>query len=88
MIYTMRQAHCDTRDLSGVHWYLTNVSDSSVHVVTIRPDLWHTAVDGQTMQDWFIEAVESPDTVQSRVQEWDFVDQVPGVDPFPCDVPD
>ncbi|MEC8423113.1 MAG: hypothetical protein VX000_05010, partial [Myxococcota bacterium] len=66
--------------------YLTSVSDTSVHVVSIRDDLWLGEVAGQTMRDWFAQALASPDTLQSRAEEADFVEAVPGVEPFPCEV--
>ncbi|MEM7152579.1 MAG: pectin acetylesterase-family hydrolase [Myxococcota bacterium] len=86
-INTMRQSYCDTRDLPGISYYFTSVSDQSVHVVSIRPDLWVGEVDGETMRDWFSRAVEDPDSIVSRVEEADFVEAVPGVEPYPCEVP-
>jgi hypothetical protein len=86
-INTMRQAYCDTEDLPGINYYFTSVSDQSIHVVSVRPELWTGEVDGVTMRDWFTRAVEQPDTIQSRVEEADFVDAVPGVEPYPCEVP-
>ena len=85
-INRMREDHCSTRDLPGVHWYLTSESESSIHVVTIRPDLWEGSVDGQSMKDWVLQAVEEPESLVSRVEEADFTTAVPGVEPFPCDV--
>ncbi len=85
-INTMRQSYCDTRDLNGIHYYYTSVSDESVHVVSLRPELWAGEVDGETMRDWFVRAVTEPDTLMSRVEEADFVDAIPGVEPYPCEV--
>lgn len=85
-INTLRSDYCGTRELPGVHWYLTSVSDESVHVVSIRDELWLGEVDGQSMRDWFTEALSSPETLQSRVEEADFIEAVPGVEPFPCEV--
>ena len=85
-IDTMRGTYCRTKDLNGIHWYLTSASDRSVHVVSLRPEFWAGAVAGETMRDWFRHAIEDPDTLQSRAEEGDFQTAVPGVHPFPCDV--
>ena len=83
---TMRQSYCDTKDLPGINYYYTNVTDQSTHVVTLRSELWTGSVDGEVMSDWFDRAVTQPDTIQSRVQESDFVDLFPGTEPYPCAV--
>jgi hypothetical protein len=80
----MRQMYCDTRDLPGVYWYLTSVSDVSTHVITLQQDLWTGAVDGEILNDFLLTAVEAPDDLRSRVEEGDFVEVLPGVEPFPC----
>ena len=67
-INTMRQSYCDTKDLNGIHYYYTSVSDESIHVVSIRETLWEGSVDGEVMSDWFWHAVSEPDTLQSRVE--------------------
>ncbi len=85
-INTMRQSYCDTRDLNGIKYYYTSVSDESVHVVSLSQELYEGEVDGETMRDWFLRAVTEPDTLQSRVEEADFVDAIPGVEPYPCEV--
>lgn len=85
-INTMRGTYCRTKDLNGIHWYLTSAADRSVHVVSIRPEFWAGEVAGETMRDWFRHAIEDPDTLQSRAEEGDFQETVPGVVPFPCDV--
>ncbi|MFZ1864777.1 MAG: pectin acetylesterase-family hydrolase [Polyangiales bacterium] len=85
-INTLRQTYCDTKDLNGINYYYTSVSDQSIHVVSIRPELWAGEVDGEVMRDWFWRAVTEPDTIQSRVEEGDFVDAIDGVQPFPCQV--
>lgn len=85
-INTMRQSYCDTKDLKGINYYYTSVSSESVHVVSIRPELWAGEVDGEVMSDWFWRAVTEPDTLQSRVEEGDFVEVIDGVQPFPCEV--
>jgi hypothetical protein len=58
-----------------------------VHVVTLRSELWTAAVDGEVMRDWFFRAVTNADTVDDRVQEADFATVIPGVLPYPCQVP-
>jgi hypothetical protein len=85
-INTMRQDYCDTRDLNGINYYYTSVSDESVHTVTLNPSLWDGSIDGEVMRDWFWRAVTEPDTIQSRVEEANFVDDVPGAMPYPCEV--
>jgi len=85
-INTMRSDYCDTKDLNGINYYYTSVSDESLHTVTLNPALWEGSVDGEVMRDWFVRAVTEPDTLQSRVEEANFVDDIPGVTPYPCEV--
>lgn len=85
-INVLRRTACETRELPGIHWFLTSVSDESVHVVSVRPETWLAEVDGMVMRDWFAAAVEAPGTLRSHMEEGDFVDAVPGVEPFPCAV--
>jgi len=85
-INTMRRSYCETKGLNGIHYYLTGVSDRSVHVVSLRPELWAGAVGGEVMRDWFWRAVTAPDTLESRAGEGNFVEVIPGVEPFPCAV--
>ena len=85
-INTLRRAYCETRDLPGISYYITSVADESVHVVSIRDELWLGSVAGQVMRDWILGAVTAPDEVQSWAEEGDFVTQVPGVEPYPCEV--
>ena len=85
-INTMRQDYCDTRDLNGINYYYTSVSDESLHVVTLQEELWLGSVDGEAMRDWFVRAVTEPDTLQSRVEEASFVADIPGAEPYPCEV--
>lgn len=86
-INALRQMYCETRELPGIHWYLTSVSDESVHVVSLRPELWSGEVDGVMMSDFFEQAFTSPETLGSHVEEGDFVTAVPGVEAFPCTLP-
>jgi hypothetical protein len=85
-INTVRSDYCSTRDLPGVSYYFTSVSSESIHVVTLRDELWLGEVDGEVMRDWLWRAVSEPDTVQDRVEEANFVKDIPGVKPFPCKV--
>jgi len=85
-IDTMRGTYCRTKQLNGIHWYLTSTSDRSVHVVSLRPEFWSGVVAGESMRDWFRHAVEDPDTLQSRAEEGAFQAAVPGVAAFPCAV--
>ena len=87
-INTVRQSYCDTRDLQGIHYYFTSISDESLHCVTIRPSLWQGSVDGEIMADWFERAIKDPETLESRVEEANFVNDIEGVEPYPCDVPE
>ena len=84
-VNAMREAACETRDLPGIQWYLTS-ADDPVHVVSVRTELWEAEVGGETMRDFFVRAVEQPDTLEDRMEEANFVDLVPGVSPFPCTV--
>jgi hypothetical protein len=85
-INAVRRDYCETKDLPGIQYYFTNTSSEPVHVVTIRPELWTAAVDGEVMRDWFWRAVTDPASLVDRVQEAAFVTDVPGVDPYPCPV--
>ena len=85
-INTMRSDYCDTKDLDGIHYYYTSVSNESLHVVTLREELWLGEVDGEVMSDWFWRAVTEPDTVEDRVEEANFVNDIPGVELYPCEV--
>ena len=57
-----------------------------MHVVTVRDEYWLGSVDGVVMKDWFERAISDPDSVQNRVEEANFVQDIPGVEPFPCEV--
>lgn len=83
---TFRQSYCDTKDLNGIQYYFTSVSDVSTHVVSLREELYLGEVDGERMVDWFWRAVTEPDTVQDRAEEADFVEAIPGTLPYPCEV--
>jgi hypothetical protein len=85
-INTMRQGYCETKDLPGIHWYLTSQSESSQHVVTLVPSFWESDVAGIAMRDWIAGAINDPDNVVDRAEEGDFTTAVPGVQPFPCEV--
>ncbi len=83
---TMREEYCNTKDLNGINYYYTTVSSESLHVVTLREELWTGSVDGEVMSDWFWRAVTDADTIESRVEEGDFTEVFPGVNPYPCEV--
>jgi hypothetical protein len=85
-VNTLRRTVCDTYEMNGIYWYLTGVSTESIHVVTIRPELWDAPVAGVRMRDWFERAIFDSDNLQTRVEEGNFVEAVPGVMPYPCDV--
>jgi len=85
-INTMRETYCDTKDLNGIHYFLTSVSDESIHCVSVRPELWDVPVDGITMKEWFELAINDPDSVSDQAEEADFTTDIPGVLPFECEV--
>lgn len=85
-INTMREAYCDTKDLTGIHYFLSSVSDSSIHCITVRPDLWDVPVDGVSMKEWFELAINDPDAVTDQAEEANFTTDIPGVEPFDCEV--
>jgi hypothetical protein len=84
-INTMREGYCATKDLNGIHWYLTSQTESQ-HVVTLAPSFWAGEVAGIAMRDFFSQAISAPDGVSDRAEEGDFTNAVPGVQPFPCEV--
>ncbi len=86
-INTLRQAYCDTKDLNGIHWYLTSDSVNSVHVVTIRDAFYYGEVAGERMVDWLWRAATDPDSVTDFAEEGNFVEDIPGSMPFPCELP-
>ena len=83
---TLRESYCETKDLPGIHYYLSTDSDQSIHVISIRDNFWKGAVDGETLEDFFWRAATEPDTMVDRAEEGDFVEKVPGTRPFPCAV--
>ena len=85
-INTMRDTYCETKDLNGIHYFLTTVSDESIHCVSVRPELWEVEVAGITMKDWFELAITDPDAVTDQAEEGTFVNDIEGVEPFECDV--
>ncbi|MAA78443.1 MAG: hypothetical protein CL916_04225 [Deltaproteobacteria bacterium] len=85
-INTLRQSYCDTKDLNGIHYYLTSNSEESIHVVSIREEYWMGEVAGISMRDWFSGALYEPDLVEDKAEEANFVTDIPGVNPFPCEV--
>ena len=85
-INAARESVCETRELNGIHYYLTSITDS-VHVVSLSNELYQGSVAGAVMSEWLFEgAVSDPDSVITRMEEGDFVTAVPGVSPFPCTV--
>ncbi|MFT4613334.1 MAG: hypothetical protein ACI9NT_000472 [Bacteroidia bacterium] len=86
-INAMRTAYCDTKDLLGIQWYLTSDSKNSVHVVSVRDEFYYGDVAGERMVDWFWRAVTDPDSITDRAEEGNFVEDIPGSKPFPCELP-
>lgn len=85
-INTVRKDYCETKDLNGIHYYLTSNSQESVHVVSVRETYWLGSVDGVSMKDWFTGALYSPNEVEDKAEEANFIEDIPGVEAFPCDV--
>jgi hypothetical protein len=86
-IDTMRSAYCDTKDLPGIQWYLTSESLTSVHVVSIRDNLFYGEVAGERMVDWLWRTVTDPDSISDWAEEANFTTDIPGSHPFPCALP-
>jgi hypothetical protein len=86
-IDAMRSAYCDTKDLPGIQWYLTSDSVNSIHVVSIRDEFYYGDVAGERMVDWFWRAVTDPDSITDRAEEGNFTTDIPGSNPFPCELP-
>ncbi len=86
-IDAMRTAFCETRDLPGIQWYLTSDSVNSVHVVSIRDEFYYGEVAGEKMVDWFWRAITDPESLTDRAEEGDFTVDIPGSNPFPCELP-
>lgn len=86
-IDAMRSAYCETKDFQGIHWYLTSDSVNSVHVVSPRDEFFYGEVAGERMSDWFWRAVTDPDSMVDRAEEGNFTTDIPGSNPFPCELP-
>jgi len=86
-INAMRQAYCETKDLNGIQWYLTSDSVNSVHVVSVRDEFYYGEVAGERMVDWLSRAVNDPDSISDFAEEGNFVNDIPGSLPFPCELP-
>jgi hypothetical protein len=84
--WVVRHDYCDTKDAQGINYHYTGVSDESLHVVTLREELGLGSVDCEVMSAWCLRTVTEPDTIQSRVEKANFVADVPGVTPYPCEV--
>ncbi|MEO0325260.1 MAG: hypothetical protein AAF447_20045, partial [Myxococcota bacterium] len=87
----LRESYCAAEDLPGVHYYLTSASDMSVHVVSPRDEFFTGSVAGEVMRDWFVRAVERPETMESFAEEGDFttsdLPELAGIEPFACSLP-
>ena len=85
-VNTMREAYCETKDLTGIHYFLSSVSDKVFIASTVRPDLWDVPVNGVSMKEWFELAINDPDAVTDQAEEGNFTTDIPGVEPFDCEV--
>ena len=85
-INTMRRTYCETKDLNGIHWYLTGDLRSQ----RARGLAAARAVVGGGRRRGHARLVPPRDHrsghSQSRAEEGDFVEVIPGVEPFPCAV--
>ncbi len=85
-INAMRDSYCDTTDLPGVSYFLP-AEPGNIHVISPDTQLFtQRAVDGQTMRDWFAEAIANPLATQDRVEEGSLTTAWPGTQPFACEV--
>jgi hypothetical protein len=85
-INTLRRDYCATKDLNGIHYYYSSESKESVHVISLRPEFYEGEVAGIELRDWLEAAITDPDGVVDRAEEGTFVDDVPGVEEFSCEV--
>jgi hypothetical protein len=87
-INAARLAYCDTRELTGVNYFLMAFAQT-LHS-TSMDDYWvsQVFVAGETMGSWLGSAFSDPDGVVDRVEEGDLTQVYnsppPGVQPFPC----
>ncbi len=80
----LRTQYCNTKDLNGVHYFMPAIS-SSVHVISPVESLFTTySIGGEIMRDWLADGYSTPAGVVNRVEEGTLVDDVPGVNAFPC----
>jgi hypothetical protein len=86
-IDAVRKGYCDTKDLPGIHYYLTSDSENSTHVVSLRDEFYYGEVAGISMADWLWQAVTEPDSITDRAEEGNFTTDIPGSHAFPCPLP-
>ncbi len=85
-INTLRQSYCDTKDTTGLRYFLPAIT-SSTHVIATKTNLYTgQAVDGIVMRDWLDAAMSDPDNVPDAVEEGSLVGSISGVNAFPCSI--
>jgi hypothetical protein len=85
-INALRESYCETRDLTGVQYFLPAISEN-VHVISPRNELYtNRPVGGELMRDWLAGGFSAADAVVDRVEEGTLVDDYPGTMPFDCPV--
>ena len=86
-VNALRDAVCDLRGLPGLHFFLP-ASPGSIHVLAGRDSTFHDLrVGGVSLRDFLAAAVAEPPAPVDRVEEGSLVDLLPGVLPFPCELP-
>jgi Pectinacetylesterase len=89
---TLRRDYCGTKELNGIQYYYStefkpaNPGASGYHVISLRQEFYEREVAGITLRDWLAGAVSNPDEVVDRAEEGTFVENIPGTEPFPCEV--
>ncbi len=85
-INAARQSYCDTAGLNGLRYFMPAITESTHVIATRAPLFTGYAVDGIIMRDWLAQAMTAPDTLVDAVEEGTLTTDIPGVNPFPCDI--
>lgn len=80
----LRAAHCTTRGLPGINFFLP-AETQSIHTMLGSTSRFTTlAAGGETIRDWLAASVADPGATTDRVDEGTLVADRPGTLPFPC----